>query len=119
MEITTREDAEFIGPPVNIMPVNEEEEEEKSNAEFIYIVPGENDVEAMARFARENSQYVQYMMEFFWKRDHEMKKAVKKEDEAGPSMVINLSSKEEEFTSDQEETLAYWNSIDIHYVSDE
>ena len=49
----------------------------------------------MARFARENPQYVQYELELFWKRDLEKKKHVKKEGEAGPSTVIPIGSNKE------------------------
>mgnify|MGYP006268761063 CR=1 FL=1 len=43
-----------------------------------------------------------------------------KKEEADLSTVINLSpSDEEEFTSDPEETLTYWNSVEADYMSNE
>lgn len=42
---------------------------------------------------------------------------MEKEDEVGPLTVINLESEEEEMNSSEEETQAYWNSVDTDYVS--
>jgi hypothetical protein len=88
-EIENREHAEFVGPKnLTIRLIKE-----KKKKPGIHIAPSESDEVAMARFARENPQYVQNEMEFYWKRDLERKKKqVKKADEAGPSMVISIES---------------------------
>ncbi|KAE8809600.1 Calcium-transporting ATPase [Hordeum vulgare] len=60
----------------------------------------ETDDEAMAKFAQEHPEYVQYEREFLWKREMEKKKKLHK---AGPSTVktvIDLSSSSFKWTSD-------------------
>ena len=69
----------------------------------------EHDEVAMARFAWENPQYVQYELELFWKHDLEKKKHVKQEGEAGPSSVIPGESNTAKESSDPCADL-FWNS---------
>ena len=86
--ITCLQDAIFVAPP---MPSKVKTRLVKKKEEPARVL--ETDDEAMARFAREHPEYVQYEQEFFWKREQEMKK--KKVDyEAGPLTVkvIELSS---------------------------
>lgn len=79
--------------------------EENKKKPGIRISPGESDEAAMARFAREYWQYVQYEREFYWKREVEQKKKkmVKKEDEAGPSTMIPVESDSSYWDDEEEE----------------
>ncbi|XP_073353796.1 uncharacterized protein [Aegilops tauschii subsp. strangulata] len=74
----------------------------------VVVSAGETDEEAMVRFAREHPEYVQAELEYYWKCEAEQKKkGAKKEDEAGPSMVIPIESSSEEdwadFSEEEEE----------------
>ncbi|KAI4975166.1 hypothetical protein ZWY2020_048773 [Hordeum vulgare] len=70
----------------------------------VVVNAGETDEEAMARIAREHQEYVPNELEHYGKREAEQKK---KEDEAGPSMVIPIKSSSEEdwadFSEEEEE----------------
>ncbi|KAE8813075.1 AP2-containing protein [Hordeum vulgare] len=70
----------------------------------VVVNAGKTDEEAMARFAREHPEYVQAELEHYWKREAEQKK---KEDEAGPSMVIPIESSTEEDWADLSEEEGY------------
>ncbi|KAI4984361.1 hypothetical protein ZWY2020_057712 [Hordeum vulgare] len=59
----------------------------------VVVHASETDEEAMARFPREHPEYVQAELEHYSKCEAEHKK---KEDEAGPSMVIPIESSSEE-----------------------
>lgn len=88
MEIETREDVEFIGPPVNIVSCPAQREtcivlEDRDTRE--------SDEAATERFRMENPHLMQTEEEWFLKRDNECKKA----DEAGPSYVVKLESDDE------------------------
>ncbi|KAE8767905.1 ap2-containing protein [Hordeum vulgare] len=94
-DITSPQDAIFVGPPMKNRVKTRLVKKKEKLARVI-----ETDDEAVARFAREHPEYVQYKREFFWKREIEKKKKL---GESGPSMVktvIELSSSSFDWTSD-------------------
>ncbi|KAE8798009.1 hypothetical protein D1007_26740 [Hordeum vulgare] len=95
-DITSLQNAIFVEPPMKNWVKTRLVKKKEEPTRVI-----ETDDEAMAQFAWEHPEYVQYEREFFWKREMEKKK--KKLDEAGPSTVktvIELSSSSFEWTSD-------------------
>ncbi|XP_037474489.1 ethylene-responsive transcription factor ERF096-like [Triticum dicoccoides] len=97
-EIESRTVAEMLVPQgINMKEIT-------TKKPSVVVSAGETDEEAMARFAREHPEYVQAEMEHYWKREVEHKqKGPKKEDEAGPSMVIPVESSSEEDWADYSE----------------
>ncbi|KAE8808667.1 ap2-containing protein [Hordeum vulgare] len=64
----------------------------------VVVAPSESDKAAMARFAREHTQYIQAELEHYGKRNVDAKKkGVNKEDEADPSTVIPIESPDEDW----------------------
>ncbi|KAI5014195.1 hypothetical protein ZWY2020_055585 [Hordeum vulgare] len=107
--ITSLQDAIFVGA---LMKNRVKTRLEKNKEEPTRVI--ETDDEAMARFAREYPEYVQYEREFFWKREMENKKKL---DGARPSTVktvIELSSSSFEWTSNGSSDSSdefYWRTL--------
>ncbi|VAI53442.1 unnamed protein product [Triticum turgidum subsp. durum] len=102
-EIESRAVAAMLVPQgINMKEITTKKKKTKKPS--VVISAGETDEEAMARFAWEHPEYVQAEMEHYWKREAEQKqKGPKKEDEAGPSMVIPIESSSEEDWADYSE----------------
>ncbi|KAF7002183.1 hypothetical protein CFC21_017696 [Triticum aestivum] len=107
LEIESRAEAELLVPQgINMKEITTKKKTKKPS---VVVSAGKTDEEAMARFARENPEYVQAEMEYYWKCEAEQKKkkGPKKEDEAGPSRVIPIESSSEEdwadFSEEEEE----------------
>ncbi|KAF7074116.1 hypothetical protein CFC21_079026 [Triticum aestivum] len=101
-EIESRAEAEMLVPQgIKMKEITTKKKMTKKSS--VVVDAGETDEEAMARFAREHPEYVQAELEYYWKREAEQKK----EDEAGPSMVIPIESSSEEdwadFSEEEEE----------------
>ncbi|KAF6991125.1 hypothetical protein CFC21_008241 [Triticum aestivum] len=102
-KIESRAVAEMLVPQgINMKEITMTKKKTKKPSVVVSV--GETDEEAMARFAREHSEYIQAEMEHYWKREPEQKqKGPKKEDEAGPSTVIPIESSSEEDWADYSE----------------
>ncbi|KAI4966424.1 hypothetical protein ZWY2020_040982 [Hordeum vulgare] len=87
-EIKSRVEAEMLVPQgINIKEITTKKKTKKKLSVVINV--GETDEEAMARFSREHSEYVQAKLDHYWKCEAEQKK---NEDEIGPSTVIPIES---------------------------
>ncbi|KAE8773505.1 AP2-containing protein [Hordeum vulgare] len=95
-EIESRVEAEMLVPQgIKMKEITTKKTTTKKP--LVVVNAGETDEEVMARFAREHPEYVQAELEHYWKCEAEQKK---KEDEAGPSMVIPIESSSEEDWAD-------------------
>lgn len=106
LDAMSQEVAEFLAPQLWIMSRKEEKEDRLVMQQ---CTTRESDEAATARFAADYSHLVQAEYEFFASRD---KKAIEKEDDAGPSVI----KKEDEASPsvikvESESFLELWNRV--------